>query len=575
MPGRVCSLPEYSFDRKLYHKIAEDSQSSKKVYRGNIYQEEWVKYENYNFDAEAKSKNSNIFLIFRAGIPDEDKLIQCLAAQSSEVIEVIPAEGDLKLREDGRYSIDPLSNEAYIRLVEDLNKKRKLPNKILFLWQPSSKENKYTIYNALLFLSKTISRFSAANKIEIYTVVEGGYRISGDEELNTDTILAYGPSRVISQEYQDINCHILDVRIGTVSNNSKSITKLMESTDLPIVTALRGSIVWHRVFAPKAIEQSTSKEAVGFRNRGVYAITGGFGGLGSEVAKFLAGEFKAQLILCSRKDRSNHLLLKDIESLGGSAISLEVNMQDEEAGYIILDAALTNFGALDGILHTAGIPGETMIQRQDESISKKVIETKISAVPGMIEIVKNQKSDFLAFFSSVTGLLGGFGQVDYCSANAMLDAISENCQQAGMNNIYSIRWDTWKEVGMAVTAEGGAGDSAEVSLMQTLVLSDGSRNIYRSKISYEDCWALKEHIVMEVPTLPGTAYLELAGAAYTAKTGKQGKKFSDVYFLSPLCVRPGENLDLYTILEKENNQLTFEIGSYSQSKKDGIYMLKE
>lgn len=51
--------------------------------------------------------------------------------------------------------------------------------------------------------------------------------------------------------------------------------------------------------------------------------------------------------------------------------------------------------------------------------------------------------------SSITGLLGEFGQVDYGAANAFMDAFAHARHREGAPWI-SIDWDTWSEVGMAV-----------------------------------------------------------------------------------------------------------------------------
>ncbi|PLZ99466.1 hypothetical protein CI592_19450, partial [Fischerella thermalis CCMEE 5328] len=52
--------------------------------------------------------------------------------------------------------------------------------------------------------------------------------------------------------------------------------------------------------------------------------------------------------------------------------------------------------------------------------------------------------------SSINSILGGFGQVDYCAANAFLDAFAHCNITKSHTFITSINWDTWQEVGMAV-----------------------------------------------------------------------------------------------------------------------------
>jgi acyl carrier protein len=65
-------------------------------------------------------------------------------------------------------------------------------------------------------------------------------------------------------------------------------------------------------------------------------------------------------------------------------------------------------------------------------------------------VLKDDPLDFLLLCSSTTALLGGFGQIDYCGANAFLDAFSHWSRAASGRPTVSVNWDAWREVGMAV-----------------------------------------------------------------------------------------------------------------------------
>ena len=65
------------------------------------------------------------------------------------------------------------------------------------------------------------------------------------------------------------------------------------------------------------------------------------------------------------------------------------------------------------------------------------------------QVFQNINLDFLVLCSSTSSILGEFGQVDYCAANAFLDLYANNVYKSEPLTI-SINWDTWQEVGMAV-----------------------------------------------------------------------------------------------------------------------------
>ena len=67
------------------------------------------------------------------------------------------------------------------------------------------------------------------------------------------------------------------------------------------------------------------------------------------------------------------------------------------------------------------------------------------------KLLANSPPDFIVLASSISAFLGEFGQVDYCAANAFLDAFAQ-AKACTAQRVISINWDTWEEVGMAVEA---------------------------------------------------------------------------------------------------------------------------
>jgi hypothetical protein len=67
--------------------------------------------------------------------------------------------------------------------------------------------------------------------------------------------------------------------------------------------------------------------------------------------------------------------------------------------------------------------------------------------------LREARLDFFVLCSSLNAIAGGIGQVDYCAANAFLDAFAHAQAVQGQPNTLSINWDTWQQVGMAVGAQ--------------------------------------------------------------------------------------------------------------------------
>jgi aryl carrier-like protein len=83
--------------------------------------------------------------------------------------------------------------------------------------------------------------------------------------------------------------------------------------------------------------------------------------------------------------------------------------------------------------------------------AQRVMAPKVQGAQVLAEVFGEDPLDFVMLCSSLSALLGGFGQLDYCAANSYLDAfaVQNIFQQHGAQTI-SVNWDTWGEVGMAV-----------------------------------------------------------------------------------------------------------------------------
>ena len=87
-----------------------------------------------------------------------------------------------------------------------------------------------------------------------------------------------------------------------------------------------------------------------------------------------------------------------------------------------IDQTLERFGALHGVIHSAGIAGGGLIQIKTREAANRVLAPKVHAMWALEAALGDRALDFLVLCSSTTAIIGGIGQVDYCAANAFLDA---------------------------------------------------------------------------------------------------------------------------------------------------------
>jgi len=197
------------------------------------------------------------------------------------------------------------------------------------------------------------------------------------------------------------------------------------------------------------------------------------------------------------------------------------------------------------------------------------------------EIFKDQKMDFLALCSSRSSILGGFGQADYCAANAFLDSFAHYHNASGDTFTVSINWAGWQEVGMRADTLAQLGVRANQQpftvkeighpLLARCIEETPERETYSTQFGVATHWVLDDHRIMRQPVIPGTTYLEMIRAALERRADGRDPELRDVFFLSALPVRDDETREVRAVIEKsgEKNEDEFEFRVLSKMQSAG------
>ena len=182
----------------------------------------------------------------------------------------------------------------------------------------------------------------------------------------------------------------------------------------------------------------------------VYLVTGGFGGLGKETAKWLAGHGAGHIVLCSRKAGESHADQMFMTMLG--AMGAHVTAQPCDLSNIVSVQNMTKMiegidVPLKGIFHTAGVIEDKPIEKMTGEDLRKVMLPKASGAWNLHVATQAHELDHFVLYSSISVLLGNSRQANYCAANGFLDALARYRRlhnKAGM----SINWGAIGSVGI-------------------------------------------------------------------------------------------------------------------------------
>ncbi|MGH8258832.1 MAG: SDR family NAD(P)-dependent oxidoreductase, partial [Steroidobacteraceae bacterium] len=195
-----------------------------------------------------------------------------------------------------------------------------------------------------------------------------------------------------------------------------------------------------------------------WKEAGVYLITGGTGGLGLLVAREMARHTRhLKLVLAGRATLSaaRSEQLRVLQSLGAQVEYCSADLRDPGAIRELIVHVVGKFGALDGIIHAAGVHRDSLLIHKSESDLRDVLSLKVTSVAALDEATADLGLDCFVLFSSVSAVFGNAGQADYAAANAFMDGYAEyrdslvrKGERSGRS--VSINWPLWADGGMQV-----------------------------------------------------------------------------------------------------------------------------
>ncbi|MTJ47022.1 type I polyketide synthase [Dolichospermum sp. UHCC 0259] len=189
---------------------------------------------------------------------------------------------------------------------------------------------------------------------------------------------------------------------------------------------------------------------------GSYLITGGFGGLGLLVARWLVEQGARYLILMGRSDIPAAIApqISEMEQAGATVITIQADVSNLLEATAVFSHLTKTAPPLRGIIHAAGILDDGVLQQQTWQRFIQVMAPKVQGAWNLHTLTKNQPLDFFVLFSSSASLLGTAGQANYGAANAFLDALASYRRRQGLSGL-SINWGPWAEVGMTAKLQLG------------------------------------------------------------------------------------------------------------------------
>jgi len=468
---RKVGLPAYPFERQRFwierrpFRIAPlEPETAARDIRDWFYKPVWRAAP-----LTAPAPEAGTLLIFA----DADGVGETVAASARQrgaaAIVVRPGGRFERLAEDV-FALRPGQAEDLKALCDALDRGRLLPRRVLVAWGLTGARDAplrqrlddaldrgfYTILN----LARALAPRLGSDGCRLIHAAEGFASASGPPAA-PEQAAALGPLLTLPQERPEFRCRAVNLAPGPAA--AEILLAELDAADAEPIVAYRDGDRLALDYEPAPLPPA---EGSPLPERAALLITGGLGNVGLALAERLARDGAAlRLALLGRTAfpepaawdgwlaahgnddaiSAKILRLRALEAAGADILILHGDVADPDQLRAALNRIDAEFGALDGVIHAAGLVGQAAMQpfqSLDRDAAEAQFAAKIRGGAALAEALRGRDLHFVQLASSLASALGGLGFAAYAAGNAFLDALAET--ESGADAPWlAVNWDGW------------------------------------------------------------------------------------------------------------------------------------
>ena len=188
----------------------------------------------------------------------------------------------------------------------------------------------------------------------------------------------------------------------------------------------------------------------GLRPDGAYLVTGGLGGIGCAVARWLAENGAGTIVLNGRRepDPEAEAVIRELRESGADIRVELADVTDAAAVDGMLARMEKAMPPLAGVIHSVGVLSDGAIGNQTWERFEQVLWPKVLGAWHLHRATIDRGLDMFILFSSIIGVVGNRGQANHAAANAFLDQLAAHRRSLGLPG-QAIAWGAWSDIGEA------------------------------------------------------------------------------------------------------------------------------
>ena len=472
-------LPTYPFERERYlieppatSSVPERSEPPRP--EAGLYELVWLPAAAAPEAASEQRQDELPWLLFADGGGVATQLQRTLRAQGARVI-LVRAGRSRFVRAATQWSIDPLNPGDFHWLKEQLD--RNFPGaacRVVFLWgldavdEPAEAAKLLSGQDVLCGSLVHILQALSPQLHKLWVVTCGAVAVAGHPRpLALEQAPLWGLGKVIGQEYESAWGGLLDLDPELpIEASVESLALELRSAPAELVAYRVGQRLVARLkshaLAPKSPPPS-------FASTETYLITGGLGGLGLSLARWLVQGGARSLVLLGRHAPSIEQAAA-VEQLRAAGCAVHIFAADVSRGEEVAGALqhiATRLPPLAGVFHLAGVLRVAPLPQLDWQQAQEVLAAKIAGSFNLHLFTQELPLRYFVMFSSISSSVGAPGTASYACANAFLDGLASHRVALGLPAL-SINWGAWLGAGMAERLHAATGPASELTGLSPL-----------------------------------------------------------------------------------------------------------
>ena len=151
-------------------------------------------------------------------------------------------------------------------------------------------------------------------------------------------------------------------------------------------------------------------------------VSGGSRGIGRSIVLAFADEGAHVAFTYKSAAEAAERVKSEIESKGRKALAIQSDAKDINGAMQVVDQVIKEFRRIDILVNNAGITKDTLLMRMSEQDWDDVLDTNLKSAFNFSKAVcrhmMGQREGKIINISSISGVMGNAGQVNYSSAKA-------------------------------------------------------------------------------------------------------------------------------------------------------------